>query len=144
MTSDEARELIPEALDDALDAAQARAFEAALAADPELRAEVAGAYRSFLEVRQVVSDMSTATSISIGLVLVSGMAIGTLFTLFVIPSLYVLIAKDHSKEVAKEHEVDEFIERCRIAPGTLDLTTPQQTHDLREVAEEAPSGSAAE
>ncbi|MEZ4233525.1 MAG: efflux RND transporter permease subunit [Polyangiaceae bacterium] len=44
---------------------------------------------------------------SIGLVLVSGMAIGTLFTLFVIPSLYVLIAKDHSKEVAKEHEVDE-------------------------------------
>ncbi len=38
--------------------------------DPELRAEVSGAYRSFLEVRQVVSDMSTATSISIGLVLV--------------------------------------------------------------------------
>jgi multidrug efflux pump len=32
---------------------------------------------------------------SIGLVLVGGMAIGTLFTLFVIPSLYMLIAKDH-------------------------------------------------
>jgi multidrug efflux pump len=31
---------------------------------------------------------------SIGLVLVGGMAIGTLFTLFVIPSLYMLIAKD--------------------------------------------------
>lgn len=34
---------------------------------------------------------------SIGLVLVGGMAIGTLFTLFVIPSIYMLIARDHSK-----------------------------------------------
>jgi multidrug efflux pump len=32
---------------------------------------------------------------SIGIVLVGGMAIGTLFTLFVVPSLYVLIAQDH-------------------------------------------------
>jgi len=32
---------------------------------------------------------------SIGIVLVGGMTIGTLFTLFVVPSLYVLIAKDH-------------------------------------------------
>jgi multidrug efflux pump len=39
---------------------------------------------------------------SIGLVLVGGMAIGTVFTLFVLPSLYVLIARDHShdREVA--------------------------------------------
>ena len=34
---------------------------------------------------------------SIGLVLVGGMAIGTLFTLFVIPSIYMLIARDYSK-----------------------------------------------
>jgi multidrug efflux pump len=32
---------------------------------------------------------------SIGIVLVGGMTIGTLFTLFVVPSLYVLLAKDH-------------------------------------------------
>jgi multidrug efflux pump len=32
---------------------------------------------------------------SIGIVLVGGMTIGTLFTLFVVPSVYVLIAKDH-------------------------------------------------
>ena len=32
---------------------------------------------------------------SIGVVLVGGMTIGTLFTLFVVPSLYVLIAKEH-------------------------------------------------
>ncbi len=35
---------------------------------------------------------------SIGVVLVGGMAIGTVFTLFVVPSLYVLIAKDHRGE----------------------------------------------
>ncbi|MGF1717830.1 efflux RND transporter permease subunit [Photobacterium chitinilyticum] len=34
---------------------------------------------------------------SIGLVLVGGMAIGTLFTLFVIPSVYMLVARDHAK-----------------------------------------------
>lgn len=34
---------------------------------------------------------------SIGLVLVTGMAIGTLFTLFIVPSLYMLIAKEHEK-----------------------------------------------
>ena len=32
---------------------------------------------------------------SIGIVLVGGMSIGTLFTLFIVPSLYVLIARDH-------------------------------------------------
>ncbi len=32
---------------------------------------------------------------SIGLVLVGGMTIGTLFTLFIVPSLYVLLAKTH-------------------------------------------------
>jgi len=37
---------------------------------------------------------------SIGLVLVGGMAIGTVFTLFVLPSLYVLIARDHAKDAA--------------------------------------------
>jgi multidrug efflux pump len=35
---------------------------------------------------------------SIGIVLVGGMSIGTVFTLFVIPSVYVLIAKDHRAE----------------------------------------------
>jgi multidrug efflux pump len=36
---------------------------------------------------------------AIGLVLVGGMAIGTLFTLFVIPSIYMLVARDHTKDV---------------------------------------------
>ncbi|HEX3777435.1 MAG TPA: efflux RND transporter permease subunit, partial [Polyangiaceae bacterium] len=42
---------------------------------------------------------------SIGIVLVGGMTIGTLFTLFVIPSVYVLIAKDHRGE---SHAIPEM------------------------------------
>lgn len=39
---------------------------------------------------------------SIGIVLVAGMGIGTLFTLFVVPSLYVLIAGVHAKHLESE------------------------------------------
>ena len=39
---------------------------------------------------------------SIGVVLVGGMAIGTLFTLFVVPSLYILLAKDHRAADARD------------------------------------------
>ncbi|HVY45472.1 MAG TPA: efflux RND transporter permease subunit [Minicystis sp.] len=35
---------------------------------------------------------------SIGIVLVGGMSIGTMFTLFIVPSVYVLIAKDHTAD----------------------------------------------
>ena len=38
---------------------------------------------------------------SIGIVLVGGMTIGTAFTLLVIPSVYMLIAKDHGKDARK-------------------------------------------
>ena len=46
----------------------------------------------------LVSGAGAEARNSIGLVLVGGMAIGTVFTLFVVPSLYVLIAKDHARE----------------------------------------------
>jgi multidrug efflux pump len=42
-----------------------------------------------------VSGAGAAARNSIGLIIVNGMAIGTFFTLFVVPSLYMLIAKDH-------------------------------------------------
>ncbi|MFT4994471.1 MAG: multidrug efflux pump [Paraglaciecola sp.] len=42
---------------------------------------------------------------AIGLVLVFGMAIGTIFTLYVLPSVYMLLAKDHSKVA---HLQDEY------------------------------------
>ena len=52
----------------------------------------------------LVSGAGAAARNSIGLVLVSGMAIGTFFTLLVVPSLYVLIAKDHSGELTPTPE----------------------------------------
>ncbi|HEY3499581.1 MAG TPA: efflux RND transporter permease subunit [Polyangiaceae bacterium] len=52
----------------------------------------------------LVSGPGALARNSIGIVLVGGMTIGTLFTLFVVPSLYVLIAKDHHGEKAVEGE----------------------------------------
>ena len=46
----------------------------------------------------LVTGPGAAARNSIGIVLVGGMALGTLFTLFVVPSVYVLVAKDHRKE----------------------------------------------
>jgi len=52
----------------------------------------------------LVTGAGAAARNSIGLVLVGGMAIGTLFTLFVIPSIYMLLAKDHTKDRATAEE----------------------------------------
>jgi multidrug efflux pump len=41
---------------------------------------------------------------SIGLVLVAGMAVGTVFTLFFLPAIYVLIARDHRAAAANERD----------------------------------------
>jgi multidrug efflux pump len=46
----------------------------------------------------LVSGAGAAARNSIGIVIVAGMALGTLFTLLVIPSIYMLIAKQHSGE----------------------------------------------
>jgi multidrug efflux pump len=46
----------------------------------------------------LVHGPGAAARNSIGVVLVGGMAIGTIFTLFVVPSVYVLVAKDHRRE----------------------------------------------
>jgi multidrug efflux pump len=46
----------------------------------------------------MVTGAGAAARNSIGLIVVSGMAIGTLFTLLVIPAIYVLLAKQHAGE----------------------------------------------
>jgi multidrug efflux pump len=46
----------------------------------------------------LVTGAGAAARNSIGLVLVGGMFIGTLFTLFVVPSIYMLIARDHARD----------------------------------------------
>ena len=49
----------------------------------------------------LVSGPGAVARNSIGVVLVGGMTIGTFFTLFVVPALYLLIAKDHAKHRAE-------------------------------------------
>ena len=49
----------------------------------------------------LVSGAGAEARNSIGLVLVGGMAVGTLFTLFVIPSIYMLIARDHTADARR-------------------------------------------
>jgi multidrug efflux pump len=46
----------------------------------------------------LVTGAGAAARNSIGLVLVGGMAIGTLFTLFVVPSIYMLVAREHGEK----------------------------------------------
>ena len=52
---------------------------------------------------------------SIGIMLVTGMIIGTCFTLFVVPSIYVLVAKKH-RGVAVETEEPQMIGDIEPAP----------------------------
>jgi len=61
----------------------------------------------------LVTGAGAAARNSIGLVLVGGMTIGTIFTLFIVPSLYMLIAKEHhEKSLAEaEEEVAEDVDR---------------------------------
>jgi len=56
------------------------------------------------------SGAGAASRFSIGLVVVSGMSIGTLFTLFVLPAVYVTIATDHRAhaESDRTREIEEF------------------------------------
>ena len=50
----------------------------------------------------LVTGAGAAARNSIGLVIVGGMTIGSLFTLFIVPSIYILIARDHSTEPASD------------------------------------------
>ena len=57
----------------------------------------------------LVEGAGAAARNSIGLVLVGGMFVGTLFTLFIVPSIYMLIAKDHTKDRLTE-EANKAVE----------------------------------
>jgi multidrug efflux pump len=56
------------------------------------------------------SGAGAASRFSIGLVVVAGMSIGTLFTLFVLPAVYVAIATDHraGAESRRAKEIADF------------------------------------
>jgi multidrug efflux pump subunit AcrB len=51
---------------------------------------------------------------SIGIMLVSGMIIGTCFTLFVVPSIYVLLARTHRRDEASEPESTSEFEAAPV------------------------------
>jgi multidrug efflux pump len=53
----------------------------------------------------LVTGAGAAARNSIGLVLVGGMFVGTIFTLFIVPSIYMLVARDHSKDREREAAV---------------------------------------
>ncbi|PYJ10436.1 MAG: multidrug efflux protein [Verrucomicrobia bacterium] len=54
----------------------------------------------------LVTGAGAAARNSIGLVLVGGMTVGTIFTLFIVPSLYMLIAKEHHEGQEDQAEPD--------------------------------------
>ena len=78
----------------------------------------------------LVHGPGAAARNSIGVVLVGGMAIGTIFTLFVVPSVYVLVARDHRATAARKPEL-------ALMKADGDLLPPQ-----RASAEALPSSSA--
>jgi multidrug efflux pump len=50
----------------------------------------------------MATGAGAASRFNMGLVIASGISIGTLFTLFVVPGVYLLLAQDHSKDHAKK------------------------------------------
>ncbi|MDU6255160.1 MAG: efflux RND transporter permease subunit, partial [Staphylococcus warneri] len=56
------------------------------------------------------SGAGAASRFSIGLVVVAGMSIGTLFTLFVLPAVYTVIATDHqaAAKSKRAREIAQF------------------------------------
>jgi multidrug efflux pump len=50
----------------------------------------------------VATGAGALSRFSMGLVIASGLAVGTLFTLFVVPAVYVMLAADHSKKRGDE------------------------------------------
>jgi multidrug efflux pump len=64
----------------------------------------------------LVSGAGAAARNSIGLVLVGGMTIGTIFTLFIVPSLYMLIAKEHHERSLAETKEEATTEDVDLTP----------------------------
>ena len=60
---------------------------------------------------------------SIGIVLVTGMFIGTVFTLFVVPSIYVLLARNHALKARpveiEDAEDERAAEGAALRPGII-------------------------
>ncbi|KWV48392.1 acriflavine resistance protein B [Bradyrhizobium macuxiense] len=67
------------------------------------------------------SGAGAASRFNMGLVIASGLSIGTLFTLFVVPAFYILLAADHSKAAVGQDAADHDLEPPR--PNALARVT---------------------
>jgi multidrug efflux pump len=56
----------------------------------------------------ISTGAGAASRFSLGLVIASGLSIGTIFTLFVVPAVYSLLATDHSKARREAEEKEAF------------------------------------
>ncbi|MBE7202150.1 MAG: efflux RND transporter permease subunit, partial [Parafilimonas terrae] len=70
------------------------------------------------------SGAGAQSRISIGVVIAAGMTIGTLFTLFVTPAVYTLIARDHSRD-RRPAEPPALVEDELIGPRRPDEMLPR-------------------
>jgi multidrug efflux pump len=75
----------------------------------------------------LVTGAGAAARNSIGLVLVGGMTIGTIFTLFIVPSLYMLIAKEHHEKSLMEPDLEGVTEDVDLTPEFAPALTPDGT-----------------
>jgi multidrug efflux pump len=72
----------------------------------------------------LVTGAGAAARNSIGLVLVGGMTIGTIFTLFIVPALYMLIAKEHHEKSLMDVGWDDTPEDVDLAPEMAPALAP--------------------
>src|SRR6266478_1018314 len=72
----------------------------------------------------LVTGAGAAARNSIGLVLVGGMTIGTIFTLFIVPSLYMLIAKEHHGKSLMDVGWDDTPEDVDLVPEMAPALAP--------------------
>ena len=78
-----------------------------------------------------------ARRFDIGVVIFSGMAIGTLFTLFVTPAVYTFLARDHAALIAKEKALGHLKEEVE-AGEARERRSPLGVRRLAQCASAAP------
>ncbi len=72
----------------------------------------------------LVTGAGAAARNSIGLVLVGGMTVGTIFTLFIVPSLYMLLAKEHHEKSLMDVGWDDTPEDEDLTPEMAPALAP--------------------
>jgi len=64
----------------------------------------------------IASGPGAAARFSMGMVIASGMTIGTAFTLFVLPAFYLYLARDHAHDRDREKEAEAHLAHAELPP----------------------------